>query len=116
MSVFRKTVLATAIVGAGLASTTGAAFATTSSHGGGCSNDILAKSSNSSGRSLGDTTGGDQTYSASNTCDLLNGNTVDSDGNTATTGGTITNGDTTDERSTSTRTSDTTDTTTIDGG
>jgi hypothetical protein len=104
MSVARKTVLAVAILGAGLASTAGVATATTAHHGGGCSNDVAAKSSNSSGDSLGDTTGGAQDLSAENVCDIFNGNTVGSDNNTALLGN-IVNGDTT------TRTTDITSTT-----
>ena len=104
MSVFRKTVLASAILGAGLASTAG--VATAHEHHGdadkSCSNAVAAKGSNGAGRTLGDTTGGDQDLSASNTCDILNGNKVLSDNNAAT-AGTIVNGDTTDI--TSTRTS-----------
>lgn len=102
MSVFRKTVLASAILGAGLASTAGVATATTAHHDGGCSNGIAAKSDNSSGRSLGDTTGGAQDLSASNTCDILNGNKVASGNNAA--GGDVVNGDTTDITRSSTST------------
>ncbi|MEJ2868212.1 hypothetical protein WCD74_10575 [Actinomycetospora sp. OC33-EN08] len=111
MSVFRKTVLASAILGAGLASTAGVAAAHEhhGDSGKGCSNAAAAKSSNSAGRTLGDTAGGDQDLSASNTCDILNGNKVLSDNNAAT-AGTITNGDTTDI--TRTRTSTDTSTTT----
>ncbi|WP_433800310.1 hypothetical protein [Actinomycetospora sp. CA-084318] len=109
MSVFRKTVLASAILGAGLASTAGIASAHTSHHAGGCSNGVAAESSNSSGRSLGDTEGGAQDLSASNTCDILNGNKVASGNNVA--GGDVVNGDTTDITRTSS--TDTTRTSTV---
>src|SRR5438552_1660514 len=111
---FRKTVLATAIIGAGLGSMTGAAFAGDAPsdgghHGGGdgggrhhsapaaggCSNDVAAKSENGSGRSLGDTTGGSQDISASNLCHILSGNEILSNNNLAL--GSITNGDTRNE-------------------
>ena len=107
MQMFRKAAVATLIMGAGLASTAGVAMA--HEHGGdaakGCSNAAAAKSSNGADRTLGDTTGGDQGFDLSNTCDILNGNKVLSDNNAAT-GGTITNGDTTtvDKESTSTST------------
>ncbi|MDL5155585.1 hypothetical protein [Actinomycetospora termitidis] len=110
MSVFRKTVLASAILGAGLASTAGVATAHEHHDAGkSCSNAAEAASKNSSGKSLGDTTGGDQDLAASNTCDILNGNQILSDNNAAT-AGTIVNGDTTDI--TRTRTSSDTSTTT----
>ncbi|MCD2189329.1 hypothetical protein [Actinomycetospora soli] len=108
MSVFRKTVLASAILGAGLASTAGVASAHASHHDGGCSNGVSAESSNSSGRSLGDTEGGAQDLSASNTCDILNGNKVASANNVA--GGDVVNGDTSSV--TRTVTTDTTETST----
>lgn len=94
MSILRKTVVATAIIGAGLGTMSGAAMAH-DSHGSdakGCSNSIKAESENGSGRSLGDTTGGDQALEASNLCDIANGNLVGSGNNVA--GGDITNGDT----------------------
>ncbi|MFC5063855.1 hypothetical protein [Actinomycetospora atypica] len=111
----RKTVLATAIIGAGLGSMSGAAFAHDHHDGGaakGCSNAIAAESENGSGRSLGDTTGGDQDLDASNFCNILNGNEVLSDNNAAL-GGTITNGDTTDITETSTETTTETSDTTV---
>lgn len=94
MSILRKTVVATAIIGAGLGTMSGAAMAH-DSHGSdakGCSNSIAAESENGSGRSLGDTTGGDQALEASNLCNIANGNLVGSGNNVA--GGDITNGDT----------------------
>ena len=108
MQMFRKAAVATLIMGAGLASTAGVAMA--NDHGGdaakGCSNAAAAKSSNGADRTLGDTTGGDQAFDLSNTCDILNGNKVLSENNAATGASTITNGDTTtvDEESTSTST------------
>ena len=112
---FRKTVLATAIIGAGLGSMSGAAFAGDApsnggNHGdngggkhqsapapsGGCSNTVGAKSENGSGRSLGDTTGGSQDISASNLCNILSGNEVLSNNNVSLLGD-ITNGDTRNE-------------------
>ncbi|WP_245561418.1 hypothetical protein [Actinomycetospora chiangmaiensis] len=112
----RKTVLATAIIGAGLGSMSGAALAW-DNHGGhdaakGCSNDLSGKSENGAGRTLGDTTGGDQTFDASNTCDILNGNKVLSDNNAATGGSTIRNGnDRTETRTTNTASQSTSNTT-----
>jgi hypothetical protein len=112
---FRKTVLATAIIGAGLGSMSGAAFAGDApsngghhgdgGHGGGkhqsapassdgCSNKVGAESKNGAGRTLGDTTGGDQDLSASNLCNILSGNEVLSNNNVALLGGSVTNGDT----------------------
>ena len=106
---FRKTVLATAIIGAGLGSMSGAAFAGDDPgdgghHGGhgkqssssqaGCSNEVAAASENGSGRSLGDTTGGDQEISASNLCHILTGNEILSNNNVSLLGD-VTNGDTT---------------------
>lgn len=118
MSMLRKTVLTTAIIGAGLGSMSGAAFAW-DHHGEtakGCSNAIAASSENGSGDSLGDTTGGDQAFDASNVCDILNGNTIGSDNNVATAGGTIRNGDVTDITRTSTSTSEETSNTTVPAG
>jgi hypothetical protein len=115
MSMFRKSVLTLAVVGAGLGSMSGAAFASDHHDGGqakGCSNGIAAESENGSGRSLGDTTGGDQDLSASNFCDILNDNELLS-GNNAALGGVITNGDTTDITETSDSTSTETSNTTI---
>ena len=126
---FRKTVLATAIIGAGLGSMSGAAFAGDApSNGGnhgdngggkyqsapasseGCSNKIGAESKNGAGRTLGDTTGGDQDLSASNLCNILSGNEILSNNNVALLGGSITNGDTLTRTLTSTVT-DTSETT-----
>ncbi|MDL5155586.1 hypothetical protein [Actinomycetospora termitidis] len=111
----RKTVLTTAIIGAGLGSMSGAAFAWDNhGHGDakGCSNEIAAAAENGSGDSLGDTTGGDQALDASNVCDILNDNSIGSENNVATAGGAIRNGDLTDITRTSTSTStETTDTT-----
>lgn len=125
----RKTVLATAIVGAGLGSMSGAAFAGDAPsngghHGGGdgggkhhsapaaggCSNTVGAKSENGSGRSLGDTTGGSQDVSASNLCNILSGNEVLSNNNVSLLGD-ITNGDTRNETVVSTVTDTLTSTT-----
>ena len=116
MSMFRKSVLTLAVVGAGLGSMSGAAFATDHHDGGsakGCSNTIAAESENGSGRSLGDTTGGDQDLSASNFCDILNDNELLSGNNFATGLSSITNGDTTDITETSTDTNTETSDTTI---
>jgi hypothetical protein len=126
---FRKTVLTTAIIGAGLGSMTGAAFAGDyhgdgGHHGGhdkssgqsakgGCSNEVAAESKNGSGRSLGDTTGGDQDLSASNLCHILTGNEILSNNNIALPLGTIVNGDTVTKTLTSTNTDTSTDTTTV---
>jgi hypothetical protein len=108
MQMFRKAAVATLIMGAGLASTAGVAMA--HENGGdaakGCSNAAAAKSSNGADRTLGDTTGGEQAFDLSNTCDILNDNEILSANNVAAAGGTVTNGDTTtiDEESTSTST------------
>ncbi|GLZ50653.1 hypothetical protein [Actinomycetospora sp. NBRC 106378] len=112
MSVFRKTVLASAILGAGLASTAGVATAHEHHDGGGCSNGVAAKNANGADRTLGDTTGGDQDLSASNTCDILNGNRVLSDNNAATGASSIRNGDDTTVTRTRTTSDDSTTTTT----
>lgn len=107
MSMLRKTVLATAIIGAGLGSMSGAALAW-DNHGGdaakGCSNDIAGQSENGAGRTLGDTEGGNQNFDASNVCDILNGNKVLSDNNAATGASSIRNGDQTTDTRTSTST------------
>ncbi|GAA4852266.1 hypothetical protein GCM10023201_51540 [Actinomycetospora corticicola] len=103
---FRKTLIATAVVGTGLASLAGIASAHESGHAAkGCSNAAEAAAKNSSGDSLGDTVGGGQTLDASNTCDILNGNVIGSQNNVATALGTIVNGDTTDITRTSSDTS-----------
>lgn len=117
MSMLRKTILTTAIVGAGLASTTGAAFAgdcpTSGGHGhgehkshskqhedaSGCSNAVDAD--NSSGAESvtgGAILGGIQTISPLNLCDNLNGNEVLSNNNFAL--GSIQNGDITEKSET----------------
>lgn len=127
---FRKTVVATALIGAGLGSMSGAAFAGDDpgdgghhgSHGkhssssqAGCSNEIAAESKNGSGDSLGDTVGGDQDLSASNLCHILTGNEILSNNNLATLGGTIVNGDTLTRTLTSSETTTSDSTTTIPG-
>ncbi|MEJ2868211.1 hypothetical protein WCD74_10570 [Actinomycetospora sp. OC33-EN08] len=123
MSMLRKAVLTTAIVGAGLGSMTGAAMAHDGGHGHGghdaaksCSNAIKGESENGAGRTLGDTTGGDQAFDASNTCDILNDNEILSGNNVATAGGVITNGDTTDITRTNTETTTETSDTTVPAG
>lgn len=113
MSMFRKTVLTTAIIGAGLVSTTGAAFAGdcpdsgSKSHGHGhessesghhasgigCANGTEAENNNG-GEALGSVLGGDQAISSLNLCDNLNGNTILSNNNVALLGD-IQNGDNT---------------------
>ncbi|MDL5155581.1 hypothetical protein [Actinomycetospora termitidis] len=99
MSAFRKTVLTTAIIGAGLASTSGAAFASEHHDGGhekassGCSNLVKADNSNGTGKvTLGGVLGGSQNVSPSNVCDNFSGNSFLNGNNLA--GGDITNGDT----------------------
>ena len=88
MSTFRKTVLTTAIIGAGLATTAGSAFATDCSHDGGhkshessssskgCSNSALGKIDNSHAKTLIGVLDGSQGPSARNICDNLNGNHI----------------------------------------
>lgn len=98
MSAFRKTVLTTAIIGAGLASTSGAAFASDSHHDGGhdkassgCSNLVKADNSNGTGKvTLGGVLGGNQNVSPSNVCDNFSGNSFLNGNNLA--GGSIQNG------------------------
>ena len=99
MSFFRTSVLATMIVGAGLGTLSGVASAHESAPAAGCSNGISASNENGAGRTLGDTTGGDQDLSGSNTCDILNDNEILSGNNAAV--GDITNGDTTTRNSAS---------------
>ena len=100
MSFLRTSVLATMIVGAGLGSLAGVASATESAGpAAGCSNGISASNENGAGRTLGDTTGGDQDLSGSNVCDILNGNEILSGNNAAV--GDIVNGDTTTRNSAS---------------
>jgi hypothetical protein len=86
VSTFRKTVLTTAIIGAGLASTTGAAFANDSSHddGGhkakhessssGCSNSFVGKTGNS--KALVGVLDSSQGAIGANVCDVLSHNNV----------------------------------------
>ncbi|MFC5063852.1 hypothetical protein [Actinomycetospora atypica] len=113
MSVLRSAVLATVIAGAGLGSLAGVASAHEAAPAAGCSNAVKASSENGAGRTLGDTTGGDQDISGSNVCDILNGNEIASDNNVAALAGTITNGDTVTR--TSTETEETSIVTTITG-
>jgi hypothetical protein len=94
MSFFRTAAVSTLIVGAGLGSMAGLASAHESAPAKGCSNTVEGSSSNGAGRTLGDTTGGDQDFSATNLCDILNGNKIGSGNNAAATGD-IVNGDTT---------------------
>lgn len=89
MSTFRKTVLTTAIIGAGLATTAGSAFATDCSHDGGhkshesssssskgCSNSALGKIDNSHSKTLIGVLDGSQGALGANICDNLNGNHI----------------------------------------
>ncbi len=126
---FRKTVLTTAIIGAGLGSMTGAAFAGDdpgdgghhgshdkhSSSSAGCSNTVRAESKNGSGDSLGDTTGGPQRLDASNLCHILTGNEILSNNNFSTAGSSIINGDTLTKTLTRTDTDNSSTTTTVPG-
>lgn len=99
MSTFRKTVLTTAIIGAGLAATSGSAFASEhqspepNSASSGCSNLVEVADENGAGEvKRGDITGGDQDIQSSNLCNNLSGNEVLS-GNNVALGGTVQNGD-----------------------
>lgn len=96
MSTFRKTVLTTAILGAGLAATSGSAFASehqSDSASSGCSNLVKAANENGAGEvERGDVTGGDQDIQSSNLCNNLSGNEILS-GNNVALGGTVQNGD-----------------------
>jgi hypothetical protein len=85
VSTFRKTVLTTAIIGAGLASTAGSAFATDCSHddGGhkakhesssGCSNSFVGKTGNS--KALVGVLDSSQGAIGANVCDVLSHNNV----------------------------------------
>lgn len=86
----RKTVLTTAIVGAGLASTTGAAFAgdapsesghhhsSKSSSSSGCSNESAGKINNAKSGSLIGVLDGSQGALGVNVCDILSGNSIGS--------------------------------------
>ncbi|HEY2226069.1 hypothetical protein [Actinomycetospora sp.] len=94
---FRRAAVATAILGAGLASTTGAAFATEShghghDSGHGCSNDVAAKNKTEGGALS--VLGGDQIAAPINVCHILDDNSL-LNGNNVAALGTITNGDTT---------------------
>jgi hypothetical protein len=84
MSMLRKTTITVAIVGAGLGSLTGAAFANThhgsshdSSHGSSssCTNNVKALNS-SQGGGFADVAGGAQTVGAINACHILDDNKV----------------------------------------
>jgi hypothetical protein len=97
MSMLRKTTITVAIVGAGLGSLTGAAFANTTHHGSShdshgrsasCSNNIRALNS-SQGGGFADVAGGAQTVGAANVCHILNDNKV-LNGNVLNIGGTTT--------------------------
>ncbi|MDL5155588.1 hypothetical protein [Actinomycetospora termitidis] len=99
MSMLRKVVVSTALLGAGLGSLAGVASAHESAPAQGCSNVAKASAENGAGSTLGDTTGGDQDLGLSNTCDILNGNEILSGNNVATLAGVITNGDTVTETS-----------------
>jgi hypothetical protein len=110
---FRKTVLTTAIIGAGLGSMTGAAFAgddpgdgghsgdhhSSWSHGHGhgksesCSNDVKAENLTKGG-GLADVLGGDQILAPINACHILDDNSLLNNNNVALLGGSIHNGDT----------------------
>ena len=88
MSTFRKTVLTTAIIGAGLATTAGSAFATDcghDSHSGHkshettksseCTNNVKALNQTKGG-GLADVLGGAQTVAPINACDILSHNSL----------------------------------------
>jgi len=110
MSTFRKTVLTTAIIGAGLASTSGAAFASDGGHhdapkaSAACAN-LTKAVNNNGGEALLDVVGGSQALSSTNVCNNLNGNSIASGNNLA--GGNIQNGSNT-VKSNSTTTASTT--------
>jgi hypothetical protein len=97
MSMLRKTTITVAIVGAGLGSLTGAAFANTGhgsshdshgSHGSSssCTNNVKALNS-SQGGGFADVAGGAQTVGAINACHILDDNKI-LNRNTVTIGGT----------------------------
>jgi hypothetical protein len=116
VSMIRKTVLATAIIGAGLGSMTGAAFAgddpgdgghggheghhSSWDHGKGgdhgksssCSNDVKA-ANETKGGGLADVLGGDQILAPINACHILDDNSLLNGNNVALLGGSIQNGD-----------------------
>ena len=101
MSMLRKTVLTTAVIGAGLVSTAGAAFAGDSgAHhsdaSGGCSNVVQGENGNGAGNAV-DTLveGGSQFLGSSNTCGNFSGNSLGSDNNVA--GGSVQNGNSSEE-------------------
>jgi hypothetical protein len=88
VSTLRKTVLATAIIGAGLATTAGSAFATdcghneshhkshsSSSSSSDCTNNVQAKNS-SQGGGFADVAGGAQTITPINACHILDNNKI----------------------------------------
>lgn len=94
MSTFRKTVLTTAIVGAGLAATTGSAFATEHHDGGhdkgshsksskGCGNASEGAIDNTGSSSLVGVLDGSQGSVGTNVCDILSGNSIGSDNKVA---------------------------------
>ncbi|MCD2192419.1 hypothetical protein LQ327_03285 [Actinomycetospora endophytica] len=87
VSTFRKTVLTTAIIGAGLATTAGSAFATDCSHDSGhkeshsasskgCSTTALGKIDNSHSKTLIGVLDGSQGAIGANICDNLNNNKI----------------------------------------
>ena len=100
MSMLRKTTVTVAIVGAGLGSLTGAAFANTSHHGSShdshgsshdshassCTNNVNALNSTKGGGFV-DVAGGAQTVIAANVCHVLDDNKV-LNGNVVNVGGT----------------------------
>ena len=110
----RKTVVATAIIGAGLGSMTGAAFAGDDPGDGGhgheghhsswghkghdksssCSNDVKAENVTKGG-GLADVLGGDQILAPINACHILDDNSLLNGNNVALLGGSIQNGDST---------------------
>jgi hypothetical protein len=81
MSMLRKTTITVAIVGAGLGSLTGAAFANThhgsshDSHGSSCTNNVKALNASET-HSFVDIAGGAQTVAAANVCHILDDNKV----------------------------------------
>jgi hypothetical protein len=90
VSTLRKTVLTTAIIGAGLASTAGSAFATDCGHEGhhqkshesshsssssDCTNNVAAKNSTEAG-SFANVLGGTQTIIPVNACHILDNNKI----------------------------------------
>jgi hypothetical protein len=111
VSMIRKSVVATAIIGAGLGSMSGAAFAGddpgdgghsshghshSSSHGKSesCSNDVKAQNKTKGG-ALADVLGGDQVLAPINACHILSDNHLLNGNNIALLGGSIHNGDST---------------------